>query len=186
MDYKDIVNQINKYHYLFVTKKKIILFTFNYNLTEAKEKNLNKLINYFSELSKKNGLRIIFPIHPRTQQKILLFKIRNLNKLQIINPCGYFDFLALQKYAKVIFTDSGGIQEEACILKTPCLTIRKNTERPETVKIKSNILTGYSLSKIDYSLNKIVNSKIKWKNPYGINVSDKILKILIKKYKNVY
>ena len=171
---------------LKLSKKGYFLLTLHRPDMVDNKKNLNKLINYFSELSKKNGLRIIFPIHPRTQQKILLFKIRNLNKLQIIDPCGYFDFLALQKYAKVIFTDSGGIQEEACILKTPCLTIRKNTERPETVKIKSNILTGYSLSKINYSLNKIANSKIKWKNPYGSNVSNKILKILIEKYKNAY
>ena len=146
---------------------------------------LKRIINYFSKLSKRRGLRIIFPIHPRTQQKIKLFKIKNSDKLQIINPCGYFDFLSLQKYAKAIFTDSGGIQEEACILKTPCLTIRKNTERPETIKVKSNILTGYSLSKINYSLDKIINSKNQWNNPYGKNVSDKILKILIKQYKNV-
>ena len=73
--------------------------------------------------------------------------------------------------------------EEACILKTPCLTIRKNTERPETIKIKSNILTGYSLAKIDISLNRILKSKINWKNPYGNNVSRKIINILLKKFK---
>ena len=81
-------------------------------------------------------------------------------------------------------SSSGGVQEETCIFKTPCITIRKNTERPETIKIKSNILTGYNLSKIDYSIDKMLKSKIKWKNPYGKNVSDKILKILIRELKN--
>ena len=173
---------LNKYK---LSKKKYFLLTLHRPDMVDNKKNLEKIISYFSKLSKQRGLKIIFPIHPRTQQKIRLFRIRNLNKLKIINPCGYFDFIALQKYAKVIFTDSGGIQEEACILKTPCLTIRKNTERPETVKIKSNILTGYNLSKIDRSLNKIINSKTKWGNPYGNNVSNKILKVLVKKYKNV-
>ena len=121
-------------------------------------------------------------IHPRTQKKIKLFKIKHLYNLKIINPCNYYDFLSLQKNAKIIFTDSGGIQEEACILKTPCITIRKNTERPETLKIKSNLLAGYSLKKINNLLNKMLVSKTKWKNPYGNNVSKKILDILKKNY----
>ena len=129
------------------------------------------------------GIKIIFPIHPRTQQKIKLFNIHNFNQLHIVDPCNYFDFLALQKYAKIIFTDSGGIQEEACILKTPCVTIRKNTERPETIRIKSNILTNYNLTKIDYALNRMMKSKNKWNNPYGVNVSKKILQILTKEFK---
>ena len=145
--------------------------------------NLKKIINYFSNLSKKKGIKIIFPIHPRTQQKIKLFNIHNFNQLHIVDPCNYFDFLALQKYAKIIFTDSGGIQEEACILKTPCVTIRKNTERPETIRIKSNILTSYNLTKIDYALNRMMKSKNKWNNPYGVNVSKKILQILTKEFK---
>ena len=95
-----------------------------------------------------------------------------------------FDFLSLQKYAKIIFTDSGGIQEESCILKTPCITIRKNTERPETLKVKSNILTGYNLPKVNNALNKMLKIKKNWKSPYGNNVSQKILNILFKNYKN--
>ena len=141
------------------------------------------MINFFSKLSKTKNMQIIFPIHPRTQKRIKLFKIKNFNNLKIINPCNYFDFLSLQKSAKLIFTDSGGIQEEACILDTPCITIRKNTERPETLKIKSNVLVGYDLNKINFSLNKMLKSKIKWKNPYGNNVSNKILQILKKEYK---
>ena len=147
------------------------------------KKNLTNMINFFSKLSKTKNMKIIFPIHPRTQKKIKLFKIKNFSNLEIINPCNYFDFLSLQKNAKIIFTDSGGIQEEACILNTPCITLRKNTERPETLKIKSNVLVGYNLKKINLSLNKMLKSKIKWKNPYGNNVSNKILQILKKQYK---
>lgn len=168
---------------LGLKKKNYFLLTLHRPDLVDNKKNLSKIINYFCSLSKRKKTKIIFPIHPRTQQKIKLFKIKNFNKLKIVNPCNYFDFLSLQKNAKLILTDSGGIQEEACILKTPCLTIRKNTERPETIKIKSNILTGYSLAKIDISLNRILKSKINWKNPYGNNVSRKIINILLKKFK---
>ena len=171
---------LNKFN---LKKKDYFLLTLHRPDMVDNKKNLTKIIKYFSTLSKRKKIKIIFPIHPRTQQKIRLFKIKNFNKLEIINPCNYFDFLSLQKNAKLILTDSGGIQEEACILKTPCLTIRKNTERPETIRIKSNILTGYNLKKIDISLNRILKSKINWINPYGKNVSNKIVKILVKKLK---
>ena len=77
-----------------------------------------------------------------------------------------------------MITDSGGMQEESCILKKPCITIRKNTERPETLKIKSNILTGYNPKNIKSIIRKIINTKRKWKNQYGNNVSNQIIKIL--------
>ena len=165
-------------------KKNYFLLTLHRPDMVDNKHRLQKIITYFSNLSKRKKIKIIFPIHPRTQQKINLFKVSKLNGLQIIDPCSYFDFMALQEQAKIVFTDSGGVQEETCIFKTPCITIRKNTERPETIKIKSNILTGYNLSKIDYSIDKMLKSKIKWKNPYGKNVSDKILKILIRELKN--
>ena len=167
---------------LKLKKKDYYLLTLHRPDMVDSKKNLTSIINFFSKLSIKKEVKIIFPIHPRTQKKIVLFKIKNLHNLKIINPCNYYDFLSLQKNAKIIFTDSGGIQEEACILKTPCITIRKNTERPETLKIKSNLLAGYSLKKINNLLNKMLVSKTKWKNPYGNNVSKKILDILKKKY----
>ena len=167
---------------LKLRKKDYYLLTLHRPDMVDNKKNLTSIINFFSKLSIKKEVKIIFPIHPRTQKKIKLFKIKNLHNLKIINPCNYYDFLSLQKNAKIIFTDSGGIQEEACILKTPCITIRKNTERPETLKIKSNLLAGYSLKKINNLLNKMLVSKTKWKNPYGNNVSKKILDILKKNY----
>ena len=128
--------------------------------------------------------KIIFPIHPRTKKKIKNLKINNLEKLFIIKPCSYNESLGYQKKSKLVLTDSGGVQEEACILKTPCVTIRNNTERPETLKIKSNILTGYSAKLIKKAIYKMLKSKKSWENPYGKYVSAKIVKILIKEYKN--
>lgn len=141
--------------------------------------NLYKVLRYFSSL---NNFKTIFPIHPRTQSKIKKLSFFKKKNLILINPCNYLDFLSLQKNAKLIFTDSGGVQEEACILKTPCITIRKNTERPETIKIGSNILVDYSITKLNKATERFLKKKIFWKNPYGKNVSKKIIKILKKDF----
>ena len=159
-------------------KKKFYLLTLHRPDMVDKKKNIIKILNFFSTLLEKENIEMLFPIHPRTKNNLKNFSFKNLNKIKIINPCNYFDFLSLQKNAKLVFTDSGGIQEESCILKTPCITIRKNTERPETLKVKSNILSGYSLNKIKIAIKKSNTKRLNWRNPYGFNVSNKILKIL--------
>ncbi len=87
-------------------------------------------------------LPMIFPVHPRTRQKWAA-RLEQCNpNLRVIDPLGYLEFLALQKNAKVVITDSGGIQEETTYLGTPCLTLRENTERPITVTAGTNLLIG--------------------------------------------
>ena len=141
-------------------------------------KNLKTVIKSLVDLSIELKIKIIFPIHPRTRKKISKIDINNLIRIDIIKPCNYFDSLIYQKNAKAVITDSGGMQEESCILKKPCITIRKNTERPETLRIKSNMLTGYNYKNIKNIVHKMINKKRKWKSPYGKNVSNQIIKIL--------
>jgi UDP-N-acetylglucosamine 2-epimerase (non-hydrolysing) len=87
-------------------------------------------------------LHLIFPVHPRTRQKWSA-RLEQCNpNLRVIAPIGYLEFLALQKNARVVITDSGGIQEETTYLGTPCLTLRENTERPITVTFGTNVLIG--------------------------------------------
>jgi UDP-N-acetylglucosamine 2-epimerase (non-hydrolysing) len=87
-------------------------------------------------------LPLIFPVHPRTRQKWSA-RLEQCNRnLRVIAPLGYLEFLALQKNARVVITDSGGIQEETTYLGTPCLTLRENTERPITVTLGTNVLIG--------------------------------------------
>jgi UDP-N-acetylglucosamine 2-epimerase (non-hydrolysing) len=84
-------------------------------------------------------LPLVFPVHPRTQQKWSA-QLEGCNpNLRAIAPLGYLEFLALQKNAKVVITDSGGIQEETTDLGTPCLTLRENTERPVTVSLSARM-----------------------------------------------
>ena len=86
---------------------------------------------------------------------------------------GYFDFLNLLANCKVVITDSGGIQEEACILGIPCITIRENTERPETVLVGANKIVGSNPQKILEETKASIENKKKWDNPYGNDVAKK-------------
>jgi UDP-N-acetylglucosamine 2-epimerase (non-hydrolysing) len=87
-------------------------------------------------------LPLIFPVHPRTQQKWGAQLARCNPSFRVVEPMGYLEFLALQKNARLVITDSGGIQEETTYLGTPCFTLRENTERPITVTLGTNILIG--------------------------------------------
>jgi len=98
------------------------------------------MLEVLDSLSEK--LPLVFPVHPRTQQRWSK-RLEKLNpNLRVISPLGYLEFLALQKNARVVITDSGGIQEETTYLGTPCLTLRENTERPITVTLGTNTLIG--------------------------------------------
>jgi len=107
---------------------------------------------------------VIFPIHPRTKKKLVDDNItfENVENLYMINPLGYLEFLGLMKNAKVVITDSGGIQEETTWLGIPCLTVRDNTERPITITIGTNQLIGMKYHKIPELVKSIdnVNHKI--------------------------
>jgi len=89
---------------------------------------------------------IIFPIHPRTRKNLAASamgdRVAGMGNLRLLDPIGYLDFLKLMASAKVVLTDSGGIQEETTILKVPCITLRENTERPITVEVGSNCIVG--------------------------------------------
>lgn len=135
---------------------------------------LHQLLKTFNKLLKKYDLPMIFPIHPRTRKNIKKFKLKNL-KIKLLEPVGYADFLNLQKNAKLILTDSGGVQEEACILQTPCLTIRNNTERPETVSVGANIVCGYKSKQILKFADIMIKKKRKWKIPLGNGNTSKII-----------
>ena len=122
---------------------------------------LREIIETLIEISK--SLQVIFPLHPRTRQKIQDFslKIPDDGNLLLMEPIGYLDFLALQSRSKVVITDSGGVQEETTYLGVPCLTIRENTERPITISIGTNSLVGKDMNLLKDEVEKISKGKIK-------------------------
>jgi len=112
-------------------------------------------------------LPLIYPIHPRAKQRIEDFECQIPLELRLIEPAGFFDFLTLENNAVLVLTDSGGVQEETCIMKVPCVTLRDNTERLETLEVGSNILSGANQEKILEGVSLMLSKKRNWTNPFG-------------------
>jgi len=110
---------------------------------------------------------IVFPIHPRTKERLKEFGISLPSFIKLIEPLDYLSFLKLEISAKLILTDSGGVQEEACILKVPCVTIRHNTERPETLDVGANVLAGTDPKRILEKTKIMLSRRRTWPNPFG-------------------
>lgn len=137
----------------------------------------SRVENIIDALKELNNMDIIFPIHPRTKNTLenfgLFDELNDLDHVHIIKPIGYLDFLLLTSKSTLILTDSGGLQKEAITLNVPALTLRYNTERPETVTAGGNILVGSNKDAILDNARKILNDKAfaeKMKNapnPYG-------------------
>lgn len=113
-----------------------------------------------SLLAVSEQLAVVFPVHPRTRARISQFGITTKN-LHLLEPVPYIDFLAMQRNATVVITDSGGIQEETTYLQVPCLTVRSNTERPVTVTLGTNTLVGQDSSKLRLEVSAIVDGRAK-------------------------
>jgi len=130
-----------------------------------------EIISTIERISQKYDLPIIFPIHPRTKNRLMLFdlldRITKIKSLKLTNPLGYLDFLLLLSKASIVLTDSGGVQQEACILRVPCITLRTETEWIETVEVKANIVTGTKPDEVLKGVEKMLNSDRDWRNPFG-------------------
>lgn len=132
------------------------------------KKTLQGIILTLEKVSNIINAPIYFPVHPRTQKQLNKFKIKaNKEKIKLLEPVGYLEMLMMEKYSKIILTDSGGIQEEACILKVPCVTLRYNTERPETLEVNSNILVGNKSQDIIDGVYKMLKRNRGWKSLFG-------------------
>jgi UDP-N-acetylglucosamine 2-epimerase (non-hydrolysing) len=110
-------------------------------------------------------LPIVFPVHPRTRKTIaelgLSDRVESMKDLRKVEPLGYLDFLNLSSGARLVLTDSGGIQEETTYLGIPCLTLRENTERPITVEMGTNVVVGTNATKIIAAANAALDGSAK-------------------------
>ena len=108
---------------------------------------------------------VVFPIHPRTRKNMegspLADRMHEARNLRVIEPAGYLEFLKLMSSARLVLTDSGGIQEETTILNVPCLTLRENTERPITVKLGTSRLVGSNTERILSAYKDIMAGRIR-------------------------
>jgi UDP-N-acetylglucosamine 2-epimerase (non-hydrolysing) len=112
------------------------------------------------------NIEVVFPIHPRTKEQLGNIDSK-MDSVHFVEPFDYLAFLKLESNAKLIFTDSGGVQEEACVLGVPCITLRDNTERPETLEIGANLLAGSDPNKIIDMAKWLFENANSWECPYG-------------------
>ncbi len=156
----DILEKLN------ISKEEYFLLTCHRPSNTDNDENFKSIINAISDLCSKNNVKCVFPFHPRLKSKIRFIE-ENKNFI-LIDPVGYLDMLQLQKNSSMIFTDSGGIQEESCILEKKCVILRTNTERPETVEVGGAvILEEVKAKEIINQYNILKSKKVNWKNPFG-------------------
>jgi UDP-N-acetylglucosamine 2-epimerase len=133
---------------LGLRKKEFYLVTLHRAENADSEGNLRKLTKILAKLDGK----VIFPIHPRTKRRLAEFKLLDRllsgDRILLIDPVSYLDMLVLEKNARYVLTDSGGVQKEAFFLGTPCLTLRKETEWVETLRGGFNHLVGLDAEKV--------------------------------------
>src|SRR5437870_2278723 len=119
---------------------------------------LRAILKSLLEISER--LPVIFPVHPRTRQAIATLDV-DASALHLLKPLPYIEFLALERRAVAVITDSGGVQEETTYLRVPCITLRDTTERPITVSLGTNVLVGHDNEKLRSEVSKILGGKAK-------------------------
>jgi UDP-N-acetylglucosamine 2-epimerase (non-hydrolysing) len=122
---------------------------------------LQRIVTTLADVS--HHLQIVFPMHPRTRQRLRDFDLdlAQTSRFLLLDPLGYLEFLALQRQATVVITDSGGLQEESTYLGIPCLTVRENTERPITVAMGTNVLIGHDMQRLRAEIDRILAGTFK-------------------------
>jgi len=156
---------------LDLTPRGYIVLTFHRAENVDTKEGLARSLDAFASAADESRLPIVFPIHPRTAKRLDEFGLEKraagLASLRRIEPTGYLDMLILEKEAALVMTDSGGLQEESCFFRVPCVTLRENTERPETLEIGSNVLAGTDPARVRSAVRRQLRTKREWANPFG-------------------
>ena len=166
---------------LEISKKEYFLVTAHRPENVGVKRPLKNILEALGKVHKKYEKPIIFPIHPRTRASIKKFNLKIPKGIKLLDPVGFFEFSKLEKNAFCCITDSGTVQEDACIFRVPCVTMRISTERSETVEVGANIVAGVNSTHILDAVDRMVSRKPNWKNPYAApDFSKKIIKVLEK------
>ena len=163
----DIANkEVNTLDALHLAPREYFLVTLHRQENVDDSARLASILEGLDKVATEFHLPVVYPIHPRSRKMMTQFGLEPRN-LKLIEPVDFLDFLQLESNARLILTDSGGVQEEACILGVPCVTLRDNTERPETIEVGSNILAGASPDRILEHTELMLNRESNWTNPFG-------------------
>ena len=168
----DVLTQLN------LDPKNYCLVTLHRQENVDNRERFTSILEGLNRIGLEIDVPVIYPVHPRARKMIMEFNL-NPDNLKLIEPQDYFSFIQLESHARLILTDSGGIQEEACILHVPCVTLRDNTERPETVEVGANMLAGAKVDEILKSAHKMIDKETDWFSPFGDGkAAEKIVDIL--------
>ncbi|MGM0836801.1 MAG: non-hydrolyzing UDP-N-acetylglucosamine 2-epimerase [Bacillota bacterium] len=166
------------------TKEFIFMTVHRQENTDSPDR-LASIISAIEDLARQDTFKLVFAMHPRTK-KILMHhdmyqRLLHDSNILLIDPSPtFYETIHLQHHAKLILTDSGGLQEESCIMGTPCVTLRENTERPETVECGANIIAGYHKHAILQAVQDSLSKNNGWTHPYGqVGVSNQIIDIIL-------
>ncbi|MFC1710691.1 non-hydrolyzing UDP-N-acetylglucosamine 2-epimerase [Nanoarchaeota archaeon] len=182
--YEDKIDASNILLRLRLEKRKFVAVTFHRQENVDNKERLIKIINSLKAISK--DYKVVVSTHPKTQERLREIGEVGNDNILFLEPLGFFDWVKLEKNAACAVSDSGTVQEECALFGTPCILIRTSTERPELLDAGSVVVSGIETEDIISSFKIAINSK-GWDIPKdyeSINVSDKIVKILMR-YVNV-
>jgi UDP-N-acetylglucosamine 2-epimerase (non-hydrolysing) len=181
--YGDNINNSNILSELQIENKRYFLVTMHRAENVDIEKRLRNLFDALVKLYRQYRFPVIVSLHPRTRAKIEQFKlIIDSEGLKFLTPLGFFDFISLERAAFCIISDSGTVQEEACIFGVPNVTIRDVTERPETIECGSNVIAGSSPDQILQLVQVVTSANYGWHPPeeyLAENVAMKVCRIIL-------
>lgn len=145
------------------------------------DQRLRGIVRGLADAGRALELPVLLAVHPRTQKRLDALGLPLLEPIRPLPPLGYLDFLGLHAAAALMLTDSGGLQEEACCLRVPCVTLRDNTERPESVAAGANLLAGADPSRIVTAAATMRGRPRDWANPFGDGHSgERIVDLLVR------
>jgi len=159
---------------LGLAPREYFLITTHWQENVDNPERLRSIIAGLEAVHREYLLPVIFPMHPRTRKMVERFGV-SLDGISVMSPAGFLEFLPLESSARLALTDSGGVQEETCILGVPCVTLRENTERPETIEVGANVLAGMGADRILASAGQMLSRAGSWQNPYGDGMAGRMV-----------
>ncbi len=150
-----------------IEPRRYALATFHRTENVDDPRRLRGILSGLAGVSAALDLPVLAALHPRTQKRVAALEGGPQAGLRVLPPLGYLDFLGLHAEAALMLTDSGGLQEEACCLGVPCVTLRDNTERPESVQVGANVLAGAEPERIVARAREMAGRPRDWPNPFG-------------------
>ncbi|MCW4033728.1 MAG: UDP-N-acetylglucosamine 2-epimerase (non-hydrolyzing) [Candidatus Bathyarchaeota archaeon] len=151
---------------LDLSPKEYCLVTVHRQENVDNKERFSNILQGLRQIWREFGVPVVYPVHPRSRKQMETFGL-HFDGVRLVDPVDFLSFLQLESNAKLVLTDSGGVQEEACIFGVPCVTLRDNTERPETLEVGANMLAGTYPDKIVECAKTMVSKNGGWPNPFG-------------------